>query len=75
MTKTADKKVGRVIAEKRRELIAIRTEIEDLLDYLEVLEARARDAGKPRLSHDEITKRYASSATKPSRVRNGRKAA
>jgi len=75
MSKVVDKKVGRTIAQKRRELIAIRTEIEDLLDYLVVLEARARDAGKPLLSHDEIKKRYASSAAKPGRVRNGRKAA
>ncbi len=75
MAKAVDKKVGRVIAQKRRELIAIRTEIEDLLDYLEVLEARARDAGKPRLSHDEIKKRYAVSTTQSNRVRNGRKAA
>jgi len=58
MTKVVDKKVTRVIAQKRRELITIRTEIEDLLDYLEVLEARARDIGKPRLSHEEIKKRY-----------------
>jgi hypothetical protein len=75
MTKAVDKKVERTIAQKRRELIAIRTEIEDLLDYLVVLEARARDAGKPRLAHGEIKKRYAASATKPSRARNGRKAA
>ncbi|MGZ5435108.1 MAG: hypothetical protein ACXWID_02275 [Pyrinomonadaceae bacterium] len=75
MTKAVDKRVERTIAKKRRELIAIRTEIEDLLDYLVILESRARDAGKSRLSHDEIKKRYASSATKPSRVRNGRKAA
>ena len=73
MTKAVDKKVERTIAQKRRELIAIRTEIEDLLDYLVVVEARARDAGKPRLSHDEIKKRY--STTKPGRIRNGRKAA
>lgn len=75
MAKAVNKNVGRVIAQKRRELVAIRTEIEDLLDYLEVLEARARDAGKPRLSHEEIKKRYAASTTQSNRVRNGRKAA
>jgi len=75
MTKTVDKKVGRVIAQKRRELVAIRTEIEDLIDYLEVLEARARDTGKPRLSHDQIKKRYAASTPRSDRVRNGRRAA
>jgi len=45
--------------QKRRELSGIREEVEDLLDYLEVLEARVRDAGKPRSSHEEIKKRYA----------------
>ena len=75
MTKAVDKKVGRVIAQKRRELIAIRTELDDLLDYLEVLEARARDAGKPRVSHDEIKKRYGGSTNRTTRLRNGRKAA
>lgn len=75
MAKAVEKKVGRVIAQKRRELIAIRTEIEDLLDYLDVLEARARDGGKPRLSHAEIKKRYAARTTQSNRVRNGRRAA
>jgi hypothetical protein len=75
MTKVVDKKVARVIAQKRRELITIRTEIEDLLDYLEVLEARARDAGKPRLSHEEIKKRYAANTNGSVRTRNRRKAA
>jgi hypothetical protein len=75
MAKAVDKKVGRFIAQKRRELIAIRTDIEDLLDYLEVLEARARDAGKPRLSHDQMKKRYAAPTPRSNRARNGRKAA
>jgi len=75
MAKAVNKKVGQVIARKRRELIAIRIEIEDLLDCLDVLEARARDAGKPRLSHDEIKKRYAAQTNGGARARNGRKAA
>jgi hypothetical protein len=74
MTKLADKKVTRVIAQKRRELIAIRAEIEDLLDYLEVLEARTSDAGKPRLSHEEVKKRYGAATNGSLRARN-RKAA
>ena len=45
--------------QKRRQLSEIRKEVEDLLDYLDVLEARVRDAGKPRISHEEIKKRYA----------------
>ena len=75
MTRFVDKKVARVIAQKRRELNAIRTEIEDLLDYLEALEARARDAGKPRLSHEQVKKRYATTANGTARARSRRKAA
>jgi hypothetical protein len=74
MTKAATKNVGRAIVQKRRELVAIRAEIEDLLDYLEVLEARARDTGKPRLSHEQVKKRYAAASAR-SNARNGRKAA
>lgn len=58
MTKTLEQKVARTIAQKRNQLLAIREEIEDLIDYLDVLEARARDEGKPRLAHVEVKKRY-----------------
>lgn len=43
---------------KAKHHAAIREEVEDLFDYLDVLEARARDNGKPRLTHGEIKKRY-----------------
>lgn len=59
MTKTLAREIGRTVRQKRHELSEIRAEVEDLLDYLDVLEARARDAGKPQLSHDEIKKRFA----------------
>jgi hypothetical protein len=75
MVRSVNKNIGQLIAQKRRELIAIRTEIEDLLDYLVVLETRARDAGKRRVSHDEIKKRYAAPTNSDTRARNGRKAA
>ena len=58
MTKTLEREIGRTVRQKRRQLSQIREEVEDLLDYLDVLEARARDAGKPRISHEEIKKRY-----------------
>jgi hypothetical protein len=58
MTKTLEREIGRTVREKRQQLSQIREEIENLLDYLAVLEARAKDAGKPRLSHDEVKKRY-----------------
>ena len=58
MTKTLEREIGRTVRQKRRQLSQIREEVEDLLDYLHVLEARARDAGKPRISQEEIKKRY-----------------
>jgi hypothetical protein len=58
MTKTLEREIGRAVQQKRRQLSEIREEVENLLDYLDVLEARAKDAGKPRLSHDEVKKRY-----------------
>ena len=39
--------------------ISIGRVAEQFKDYLNVLEARVRDAGKPRISHEEIKKRYA----------------
>jgi hypothetical protein len=59
MTKTLEREIGRTVRQKRRQLSEIRAKVEDLLDYLNVLEARVRDAGKPRISHEEIKKRYA----------------
>ena len=58
MTKTLEREISRTVRQKRQQLSLIREEVENLLDYLAVLEARARDAGKPRLSHDEVKKRY-----------------
>lgn len=59
MTKTLAREIGRAVRQKREQLSAIREELEDLLDYLEVVEARAKDEGKPRMNHDEVKKRYA----------------
>lgn len=58
MTKTAEKIVVRSIHKKRKQIAALREELEDLNDYLDVVEARVRDEGKPRLTHDEVKKRY-----------------
>jgi hypothetical protein len=58
MIKTLEREIGRTVREKRRQLSEIREEVEDLLDYLDVLEARAKDSGQSRLSHDEVKKRY-----------------
>lgn len=58
MSKTLEKELTKTIREKREQLVAIRDEVEDLIDYLEVIEARARDQKKPRLSQAEVMKRF-----------------
>ena len=58
MTKTLEREIGRAVCEKRQQLSAIREEVEDLLDYLDVLEARVDDGGKARLTHTDVKKRY-----------------
>lgn len=57
MSKTLEKELTKTIREKREQLVAIREEVEDLIDYLEVIEARARDRNKPRLPHADVEKR------------------
>ena len=59
MTRTLQREVTRTVREKRLQLSAIREEVEDLLNYLDVLDARAKDVGKPRLSHADVKKRFA----------------
>jgi hypothetical protein len=75
MAKPGEQRVERVISRKRLQLKALREEIEDLSDYLDVLEARAHDLGKTRLSQDAVKKRYGLKPHNLSRSRNGRKAA
>jgi hypothetical protein len=58
MTKTIERDITKTIQTKRKELAAIRGELEDLFDYLDLLEARARDDGKPRITQAEMKKRY-----------------
>ena len=58
MTKTIEKAVVRSIRRKREQIVALREELEDLNDYLDVVEARVRDEGKPRLTHAEVKRRY-----------------
>ena len=69
------KSVHQTIVDKRAKLKALRDEIEDLSDYLDVLEARAHDLGKARLTHDEVRKRYGLKTVNTNRRRNGRKVA
>lgn len=58
MSKTVDSELTKTIREKREQLVVIREEIDDLFDYREVLEARARDENKPRTGHSDVMKRY-----------------
>lgn len=75
MTRIASQKIDRAIIKKRLQLKSLREEIEDLTDYLDVLEARARDLGTARLSHDEVKKRFGLKSHRQNRSGNGRKAA
>ena len=47
MTKTTAREITRAIGQKRKQLAAIREEVEDLLDYLKAGGGRAPDQGKP----------------------------
>jgi hypothetical protein len=69
------KSLSREIAEKREQVKALQDEIENLSDYLDVLEARAKDLSTPRLTHDEVKKRYRVKSPKQAARRNGRKIA
>jgi len=53
-----EKTVVRSIHKKREQIAALREEFEDLNDFLDLVEARVRDEGKPRLTHEEVKKRY-----------------
>ena len=75
MTRPVSQTIDRAIIKKRLQLKTLRDEIEDLTDYLDVLEARARDLGKARLSQDQVKKRYGLKSHRQNRSRNGRKAA
>jgi LytS/YehU family sensor histidine kinase len=58
MTKIVQQSVVRSISRKREQIATLREELEDLSDYLDLVEARVRDEGKPRLTHDAVKKRY-----------------
>ena len=58
MIKAVPQTVVRDIFRKREQIATLREELEDLNDYLNVVEARVRDEGKPRLTHAEVKKRY-----------------
>jgi LytS/YehU family sensor histidine kinase len=58
MTKALQQTVVRSISRKREQIATLREELEDLNDYLDLVEARVCDKDKPRLTHAEVKKRY-----------------
>jgi tRNA U34 5-carboxymethylaminomethyl modifying GTPase MnmE/TrmE len=58
MTKTLEREISRAVRQKRQQLFTIREEVENLLDYVDLLEEHLKDAGKPRLTHEEVKKRF-----------------
>jgi hypothetical protein len=52
------KGLARSIHKKREQIAALREELEELNDYLDLVGAGVRDEGKPRLTHDQVKKRY-----------------
>ena len=58
MTKAIQQTVVRSISRKREQIATLREELEDLNDYLDLVEARVSDQDKPRLTHVEVKKRY-----------------
>ena len=59
MTKTVLKQVDNEIKQRRVQVTQLHTELEDLEDYLDVLEARRSALGKKTLTQSEMEKRYA----------------
>ena len=60
MTDIALKELDADIRKKRKQVTQLRQDLEDMEDYLDILEARRRSIGKPRLTQTEVGKRYAS---------------
>ena len=57
MTKVDQQQIDSTISRKRKQIADLREELEDLNDYLDLLEARAQDNGKPTISHQEMKTR------------------
>ncbi len=56
MTKT--QQFAREIRRKRQEITRLQSDLNDMLDHLEVLESRTKHAGKPTRSLDEVKARF-----------------
>jgi hypothetical protein len=59
MPKTLEReKMDADLQRASRQLLELREQSETISDYLDVLEARVKDACKGRVGHDEVKKRY-----------------
>ena len=56
--KAVQQTVARSISQKREQIAKLREELEDLDDYLDLIAARVRDEGNPRIIHVEVKKGY-----------------
>jgi len=59
MTKAVLENVGAEIKNRRRQVAHMHEELEDLEDYLDVLEARGKSLGKKTYTQTEMEARYA----------------
>ncbi len=61
ITKAVLQRVGTQLKRRRTEVTQLHAELEDVEDYLDVLEARRRAVGKKTFTQAEMEKRYRSS--------------
>ena len=59
MTKAIFENVDREIKNRRQQVVQMHEELEDLEDYLDVLEARRKSLGKKTYTQAEMEARYA----------------
>ena len=59
MTDIALKELDTDIRKRRKQVTQLRQDLNDMEDYLDILEARRRSLGKPRLTQAQVEKRYA----------------
>jgi hypothetical protein len=59
MTNVALEQVDVEIRKRRTQVIALQAELEELGDYLDVLEARKKSMGRKTLSQADMERRYA----------------
>ncbi|HEX4350461.1 MAG TPA: hypothetical protein VH251_08740 [Verrucomicrobiae bacterium] len=64
MTSATLEKVDTEIKKRRAQVMELHAELEDLEDYLDILEARKNSMGKKTFSQAEMERRYAGKSSK-----------